>query len=462
VRARAIFVGGTASHVGKSWMSTAICRHLRDRGFRVAPFKAQNMSNNSFPCSNGGEIGRAQVAQAEACGLDPEPDMNPVLLKPNSNMGSQIIVNGKVWKSLSSRDYFAQSSFLRQTALDAYDRLSKRFEYIVIEGAGSIAELNLKQRDYVNLSMAKAAEARALLVADIERGGVFAAILGTLDLLEPEERALVRGFAVNRFRGDPALFADGVKILEARSGCACLGVFPRVDDIPLQEEDSVALDENVGVSSCAIAIIRLPQISNFTDFRLLRANWISHPVEREFEWIIVPGAKNTIGALEWMRSRGLDRWILAQHARGAKVLGVCGGFQMLGESIEDPHAMEHSTPRTVAGLGLLPARTVLQPQKVVRVVRAEVGGVYGGAYEIHLGETSCDLPPFAKLDDGVDGAIIKRTFGTYLHGVFENFALASAFFGCGNVLDETAQPYYRLAAWFEQNADRKLFEEQFL
>ena len=444
-------------------MSTAICRHLRNRGLRVAPFKAQNMSNNSFPCSNGGEIGRAQVAQAEACGLDPEPDMNPVLLKPNSNMGSQIIVNGKVWKSLSSRDYFAQNAVLRRAALDAYERLSKRFDYVVIEGAGSIAELNLKQRDYVNLSMAKAAEARALLVADIDRGGVFAAILGTLDLLDAEERALVRAFAVNRFRGDPSLFVDGVKILEERSGCASLGVFPRVDDIPLQEEDSVALDENPSNAAAAsIAIVQLPQISNFTDFRLLRANWVSHPVGRDFEWIILPGAKNTIGALEWLRARGLDRWILEQHERGAKILGVCGGFQMLGESIEDPHAMEHSMPRTVAGLGLLPARTVLQPEKVVRVVRAEVGGVYGGAYEIHLGETSCDLPPFAKLDDGFDGAILKRTFGTYLHGVFENSALASAFFGVGNVRSVDAQPYDRLAEWFEQNADRKLFEEQFL
>ena len=447
-------------------MTTAICRHLRSRGLRVAPFKAQNMSNNSFPCAGGGEIGRAQVAQAEACGLEPEPDMNPVLLKPNSNMGSQVIVNGKVWKTLSSIDYFAQTSMLRQAALDAYDRLSVRFEYIVIEGAGSVAEMNLKSRDYVNLSMAKAAGARALLVADIDRGGVFAAILGTLDLLDAEERALVRAFAVNRFRGDRALFDDGVRILESRSGSPCLGVFPRLEGQLPQEEDSVSLDETTNEDGAVVAILRLPRISNFTDFRLLRASWISRPEPRDFEWVIVPGTKNTMGDLEWLRHTGLDQWILEQHRRGAKILGICGGYQMLGRTIDDPHGMENAGGRgTVEGLGLLPVHTVLDQDKVVRTVRAKVGGVAVGAYEIHLGHSTCaiELPAFASLEDGRGvGVVADGVIGTYLHGVFEHASVASLLFGAHAVREDARQPYDALARWFAEYADMKLFEEQFL
>ena len=444
-------------------MTTAICRHLHNRGLRVAPFKAQNMSNNSFPCVGGGEIGRAQVAQAEACGLEPEPDMNPVLLKPNSILGSQVIVNGKVWKTLSSRDYFAQNAMLRQAALDAYERLAGRFEYIVIEGAGSVAEMNLKSRDYVNLAMAKAADARALLVADIDRGGIFAAILGTFDLLDPDEKARVSAFAVNRFRGDPSLFADGVKILESRSGRPCLGVFPRVDGLQLQEEDSVALDETSNEDG-PVAILRLPRISNFTDFRLLRASWITRPEARDFEWVILPGTKNTIGDLEWLRATGLGEWVIEQHRRGAKILGVCGGYQMLGRTIEDPHGMETSEPLTVKGLDLLPIHTVLQQDKIVRTVRATIAGIAVGAYEIHLGETSAtDLPAFARLEDGrPEGVVSDRVFGTYLHGAFEHPSIASLFFGAAAVREDVAEPYEALAAWFVQHANMKLFEEQFL
>ncbi len=464
MRAKAIFVGGTASHVGKSWMTTAICRHLRNSGLRVAPFKAQNMSNNSFPCANGGEIGRAQVAQAEACGLEPEPDMNPVLLKPTSSLGSQVIVNGKLWKNLSSSDYYGNTPFLTKAAHDAYDRLSRRFDYIVMEGAGSIAEVNLKNRDFVNLAMAKAAGANALLVADIDRGGVFASIIGTLDLLEPDERRLVRAFAVNRFRGDRSLFDDGVRIIEHKANCPSLGVFPMLENVAMHEEDSASLDETAR-SDAGIAIIRFPRISNFTDFRLLDACWISHPIARDFDWIILPGTKNTIGDLEWLRRTGLDSWIEQQHRRGAQIMGVCGGYQMLGEFVEDPDGMECGAAGGASGLGLLPVRTALAREKVTRTVKARVAGIEAGAYEIHLGQTAsrADLPPFAELCDGrLDGAVSGRVTGTYLHGIFEHAAIARTVFGDGVVRSEAANPYGQLAKWFEQHADLRLFEEQFL
>jgi adenosylcobyric acid synthase len=242
------------------------------------------MSLNSYPCRGGGEIGRAQVAQAEACGLDPVSDMNPILLKPNGNMSSQVIVNGKVWKNLSARDYYEHTDFLREHVLDAYERLASQYEYIVMEGAGSIAEMNLLQRDLVNLGIAKSVGAPVLLVADIDRGGVFPSVVGTYCLLSPEDRATVRSFAVNRFRGDPALFEDGVKILVEKTGSPCIGVFPLLEYVRLDEEDSVALDRHGARGISGIAILQFPRISNFTDFRLMPdACWVTAPVERRFD-----------------------------------------------------------------------------------------------------------------------------------------------------------------------------------
>lgn len=465
MRAHAIFVGGTASHAGKSWMTTAICRHLRNRGLRVAPFKAQNMSNNSFPCAGGLEIGRAQVAQAEACDLEPEPDMNPVLLKPHSAEGSQVIVNGKLWKALPALRYHDHTPFLRQAALDAYERLARRFDYIVMEGAGSVAELNLRDRDFVNLSMAKAADARALLVSDIDRGGVFASIIGTFHVLDGGERSLIRAFAVNRFRGDRSLFQDGERMIEERTGCPSLGVFPMLAGVALQEEDSVALDDPETHGDAAIAILRLPRISNFTDFRLLRASWISRPVERDFDWVILPGTKNTIGDLEWLRAMGLDAWIHRQHRQGARVLGVCGGFQMLGRTIRDPEAMESEFPREATGLGLLPVDTMLDSHKTVQTVRARLLDVETGAYEIHLGRTLASerLTPFALVDGTrPEGVVAGRVSGTYLHGLFEHETLARKYFGETSVQSHAGETYDALARWFESYANMRLFEERFL
>jgi adenosylcobyric acid synthase len=455
--ARSLFIGGTASHAGKSWFTAAICRHLRNRGIRVAPFKAQNMSNNSGPCRisvNGsgvsyGEIGRAQIAQAEACKLEPETDMNPILLKPHSDTGSQVIVNGRLWQDLSASAYYDHFPTLLQSVLDAYERLAAHHDYIVIEGAGSIAEVNLKSRDLVNFGLAERIGASALLISDIDRGGVFGSIVGTMSLLTESERSLVRSFAVNRFRGDPALFRDGVSFLEKKTGRPCLGVFPFVFDIALDEEDAVSLD-GAGSDGC-VAIVRLPRISNFTEFdRIPKAKLIAKPDRTLYDIIILPGTKNTTGDLQWLRDNELDRWIVRQHAAGATIVGVCGGYQMLGESID-------GTP----GLGLLPVTTIMQPQKTVRPVRAQLDGATFDAYEIHMGITTApaDCRPFAVVDGKPEGIRSGRCFGTYLHDAMRCEAVLKMF-GLQTIKREP--PYDRLADWFASNADLKLFEELYL
>lgn len=465
--AQPIFIGGTSSHAGKSWMTTAICAWLRRQGVRVAPFKAQNMSNNSYPCAAGGEVGRAQVAQAWACGLEPEPAMNPILLKPNSDGGSQVVVNGKVWKTLSAREYYEHHEPLREVVMSAYQQLASRFEVIVIEGAGSVTELNLRRFDLVNLGLVTRLSAPWLLVGDIERGGVFASIIGTVNLLTPEERSLLRAFAVNKFRGDRSLFDNGRQILEERTGCPCLGVFPYASDIHLDDEDSLSVPLAARASKAPegqrCAILRFPRISNSTDFRLLpEACWIADPIDRDFDFIFLPGTKNTIGDLAWLRERGLDAWLLAQYRRGATLVGICGGFQMLGETIHDPFGME-SRSEIVDGLGLLPVRTTMSQQKTTRVVQARTprGHSYS-AYEIHLGESICDradLEPFAVLaDDSPEGLRGDRIIGTYLHGAFEDSAVLAEL-GI-QVQTQSAPDFDRLAQWFAPFGGR--FAELFL
>ncbi len=441
-------------------MATALCRLLVRRGVRVAPFKAQNMSNNSFPCVGGGEIGRAQAVQAEACGLAPEAAMNPVLLKPMGDSLSQVIVDGKVWKTIDARDYYQHARYLRERALAAYENLARRFDTVVMEGAGSVAEVNLHDRDFANLSLAAEVGARALLVADIERGGVFASILGTLDLLPPEQRRTVRAFAVNKFRGDRSLFAAGAAFLEEKSGLACLGVFPFADGIHLDAEDSQA--RMPGPPRPNIAIVRFPRISNTTDFRLLAgADWIEAPAPRRYDFVILPGTKSTIADLEWLRATGLADWVVAQHDAGARIIGVCGGYQMLGERIDDPDGVDGASG-SVAALGLLPARTVMSAEKTTRTRRAATsGGASFDAYEIHMGRTgiSGDVAPFAVLDDGArEGAMRGRVIGTYLHGALESAAVVEEIFGIATHAEPKPAHYDALADWLEANASSEALQ----
>ena len=473
--AKAIFIGGTGSHVGKSWVATAICRHLRRMGLRVAPFKAQNMSNNSMVCAAGGEIGRAQAAQAEACGVAPHVDMNPILLKPAGEMRSQVVLGGYRWKDLSAREYYENFEYLRDVVIQSYERLASNYDCIVIEGAGSITELNLKHCDLVNLGFATRIHAPCILVADIDRGGTFASIAGTFQLLEPEEAALVRTFVVNRFRGDPSLFEDGVRIIEARTNRRCLGVFPFAPDIHLDPEDSVSLEERVSTAKTAVnaehrvAIVTLPYISNFTDFRLLpTAQYISQPVNEQFDVIFLPGTKNTIEDMMWLRSHGMADWLHRQYRLGATIVGICGGFQMLGDTIVDPNAVE-SKAGTVSGLGFIRATTRLVPYKTMRLVAARTqSGISFQGYEIHMGNTTIEdiVSPFALMENGTpDGVRLPRIIGTYLHGAFEN----------REVLEEVLQrrldndvpasrevQYERLADWFAKHANQDLFTAEYL
>ena len=456
---RTLFVGGTSSNAGKSWVTTAICAWLRQRGVSVAPFKAQNMSNNSYPCRDGGEIGRAQVAQAEACGLEPERAMNPILLKPNGDGTSQVVVNGKIWKTLPARGYYEHTDYLFAQVLAAYSDLTRRFDFVVVEGAGSVSELNLRRWDLANLALSTHIHAPWVLVADIERGGVFASILGTVALLTSDERALFRGFLVNKFRGDVSLFEEGVALLESRAETRCLGVFPYASDIMLDPEDSLALGTpapKAAAPKAGVAILRFPCLSNATDFRLLTgADWLSNPCDHDYDVVILPGSKHTRSDLQWMRARGLDEWVRRQHARGATIVGICGGYQMLGRAIHDPHGVE-SDAGSSEGLGLLESETTLAVDKITRTVRATTaGGASFSAYEIHLGVTSAQgsMPPFAQLDDGtVDGVRTDGLVGTYLHGALEDAAVCSELFGMSVNAVPKKEQYDRLADWFDRHA----------
>jgi adenosylcobyric acid synthase len=468
--AHPLFIGGTSSNAGKSWIATAICASLRRRGLSVAPFKAQNMSNNSFPCRDGGEIGRAQVAQAEACGLEPETVMNPILLKPNGDGTSQVIVRGRVWKTLRAREYYDQFDTLVEIVLEAYRELASRFDAIVIEGAGSVSELNLRAHDLVNLGLVTRIDAPWLLVADIERGGVFGSVIGTASLLTPDERRLFRGFLVNKFRGDLTLFESGARMIEEKIGAPCLGILPYADDLRVDAEDSLALDvrrRRAAPSGARIAILQFPRMSNATDFRLLTwADWLtsapvlSQPDDR-YDFIILPGSKHTVSDLAWLRQRGFEPWIRDQHARGATVIGVCGGYQMLGCAIADPHGVESAAldDRLASGLGLLPIDTVLTPEKTTRQREARTpGGVSFNAYEIHLGSTTAvpAASAFATLDDGTaEGVRADRLIGTYLHGAFEHASVCAEIFGVPVDPQPSKEAEYdRLADWLERHGRR--------
>ena len=449
--AKCIMVQGTTSDAGKSFLCAALCRIFRQDGLRVAPFKSQNMALNSAITREGLEMGRAQVVQAEAAGVEPTADMNPILLKPTSDMGSQVIVNGVPRGNMSARDYFQYKKALIPDILAAYERLSREYDVIVIEGAGSPAEINLKQDDIVNMGLAKLVDAPVLLCGDIDRGGVFASLYGTVALLEPEERARVKGLVINKFRGDVDILRPGLTMLEELTHIPVAGVVPMAA-VDLEDEDSLSRRLGKGGAAAAIdiAVVRLPKLSNFTDFNPLERfpdvslRYVGSPKELGTpDLVILPGTKNTLADLKWLRETGLAEVILSHHKRGGAVLGVCGGYQMLGERVSDPDGVEGGGAQ--AGLGLLPGETVFWGEKTrTRVegtftgaqgVFAPLNGVTFDGYEIHMGETTSPVPPCTALHtlDGVekaDGGAMGNVLGTYVHGLFERGSCAGGLVDC--------------------------------
>ncbi len=431
--ARRIMVQGTMSGVGKSLLCTALCRILRQDGLRVAPFKSQNMALNSYVTRDGLELGRAQVAQAEAAGREPDVRMNPILLKPSSDVGSQVIVNGRSRGQMTAADYLSYKKRLIPEIMTAYDSLASENDVIVIEGAGSPAEINLRENDVVNMGLAELVNAPVLLAGDIDRGGVFAQLCGTMLLLSAAERARVRGLVVNKFRGDAAILRPGLRQLEDLTGVAVLGVVPylRVD---VDDEDSLAprLGNDAARKPIDIAVIRLPHISNFTDFAPLEMQPMLgvRYVERAArlgtpDMVILPGTKSTMDDLLWLRGNGLEAAVRRLAANGTPVLGVCGGYQMLGERIDDAAGIEGGL-NSLRGMELLPCVTAFLPEKTLTRVRARVnGGPLDGAaldgYEIHMGATEARGAAFCVLEGGAaEGCRQGNVFGTYLHGLFDS------------------------------------------
>ncbi len=428
-----IMIQGTMSGAGKSLLCAALCRIFKQDGLRPAPFKSQNMALNSFVTGDGLEMGRAQVLQAQAAGTEPDARMNPILLKPCSDTGSQVIVNGRVRGQMPAKEYFRYKQTLIPDILAAYESLAAEYDPIVIEGAGSPAEINLRENDIVNMGLAELADAPVLLVGDIDPGGVFAQLYGTVALLRPEERRRVKGLIINKFRGDVELLRPGLGMLEELTGVPVLGAVPwlRLD---LDEEDSMApsLRQRAAQKPIDIAVIRLPRISNFTDFSpldshpLLGVRYVDRPETLGApDMLILPGTKSTVSDLLWLRMTGLADAIVSLAASGTPVLGVCGGYQMLGRTLADLAGTEGGGPEPVKGLGLLPADTVFGPEKTrVRVHGTVLAGPVAGAkvegYEIHTGRTTSDGPAFCRLDDGrEDGCVCDNVCGTYLHGLFD-------------------------------------------
>ena len=453
---RVVMVQGTASHVGKSVLVTALCRIFRQDGYRVAPFKAQNMSNNSFVTPSGGELGRAQAVQAEACGIEPTVEMNPILLKPEADHRSQVVLLGKPMATASASYFATAKPMLWQSVAQSLDTLRAQYDVVVIEGAGSPAEINLKQNEIVNMRVALHSGAPVLLAGDIDRGGVFASLVGTMEILDPHERDAVGAFIINKFRGDISLLEPGLVWLEERTGKPVLGVVPYYQDIEIAEEDSVSLEERQQLKSqtgyaLEIAVMGFPHISNFDDFDPLkrepgvRLRYVeSRDSLGEPDLIILPGTKTTMADLWWLRERGFAAEILRQAKTGTPVIGICGGYQMMGRRILDPHGVESPDPEA-EGLALLPVDTVFAPVKETHRVRGLVSSdsgllARGGSaavegYEIHMGSstpTGAATRPFrisragqSAADDGVISAD-GRALGTYVHGLFNSHALRRA------------------------------------
>ena len=439
-RAKRIMVQGTMSGAGKSLLCAALCRIFAQDGYRVAPFKSQNMALNSFVTRDGLEMGRAQVVQAQAAGVEPDVRMNPILLKPSSDTGSQVIVGGEVRGQMSAAAYFRMKRQLIPEILAAFDSLSEEADIVVIEGAGSPAEINLKADDIVNMGLAKLVDAPVLLAGDIDRGGVFAQLYGTVALLEPEERARIAGLVINKFRGDVDILRPGLAMLEEKTGLPVLGVVPYLH-VEIEDEDSLSerLNARDAVKPLDVAVIRLPHVSNFTDFipleqhELLGVRYVQRARELGApDLVILPGTKNTMEDLLWLRQSGLEAAVRRLAQAQTPVLGVCGGYQMLGQTLDDPAGTESGKPMSLAGLGLLPTRTTFDAQKRRTQVRAvALGAPFAGArmtgYEIHNGRTTVNGEPFCRLADGTpEGCVCPNVFGTYLHGLFDSGELTQA------------------------------------
>lgn len=431
--AKRIMIQGTMSGAGKSLLCAGLCRLFRQEGWRVAPFKSQNMALNSYVTEEGLEMGRAQVVQAEAAGIPPDVRMNPILLKPSSDTGSQVIVNGEIRGQMTAGAYFRYKKQLIPEVLAAYESLAAEHDLIVIEGAGSPAEINLREGDIVNMGLAEMVDAPVLLAGDIDRGGVFAQLYGTVALLRPGERARVKGLIINKFRGDPEILRPGLVQLEELTGIPVLGTVPYLH-VDLDDEDSLAprLERREARKPIDVAVVRLPRISNFTDFSplechpLLGVRYVSRAEALGApDLVILPGTKSTMADLLWMRENGLEAAVGKLASRGTPVLGVCGGYQMLGEELTDPGGVEGG-PGALRGMGLLPCKTAFAPEKTRTLVRARVlHGPLGEAalegYEIHMGTTEVRGEPFCRLEDGrEEGCRSGNVLGTYLHGLFDS------------------------------------------
>lgn len=477
---------GTCSDAGKSVINAAFCRIFKQDGYSPAPFKAQNMSLNSYSTIDGGEMGRAQVVQAEACCIEPHTDMNPVLLKPTSDKGSQVVLNGRPIGNMSAKDYFGmklQKEELFKEAVAAFSRLESKYNPIVLEGAGSISEINLRDRDITNMRMAIKAGADTYLVADIDRGGVFGSVYGTIALLTEEERKRIKGVIINKFRGDISLFDEGRKIIEDLTGVPVVGVVPYFSNIKIEEEDSVVLERKMRTYSSGkinVAIILLKRMSNFTDFDVLEMDprfnpyYTNNPEDIEkADIILLPGSKNTLADLQHLRANGVADVIVKCFKNGKKVIGICGGYQMMGARLEDPNALEGNIP-VIPGLGLLPQCTVIEPEKITKQSNfsflngknPETKSCKG--YEIHMGRTTIigDAPqkPVALLEDGrTDGYYLgPNCWGSYMHGILDNTDVLNHLaegFDKNPVNDNfdyatfKNEQYDKLADWVRQHVD---------
>lgn len=450
--AKAIMVVGTMSNAGKSLLTAGLCRVFNQDGYKVAPFKSQNMALNSFITKEGAEMGRAQVVQAEAANIEPSVLMNPILLKPTSDSGSQVIVNGEAIGTMRAGEYYAMKHTLRPRVQEAFDALSSQYDIVCIEGAGSPAEINIKKDDFVNMGMAKMAKAPVLLVADIDRGGVFASIYGTLMLLEEDERVMVKGVIINKFRGDVEILRPGLKMIEDKTGVPVIGVLPMLN-VDIEDEDSLSerISGRSEVNLVDIAVVRIPRMSNYTDFNVFElipgvslryvqnVRDLGNP-----DMIIIPGTKNTIGDLKWLRQSGMEAAILKRASNGTVIFGICGGYQMLGKNISDPYGVEEGgdTP----GLGLLEVETSFIEHKrtiqmegrfgQVKGIFSELSGMPLFGYEIHSGVTKfpeqealTTIHPIHEAGDdmpeGSQNITYKmNVYGTYVHGVFDGDGIA--------------------------------------